>query len=190
MSGTSMPQKIHGIIFTEIIPKLIPEVDTRSLVRLGSIVRKMNRTKVYEPLTDALRKIQWVKLMAIEALSIESDIANAMEPEAIVTYPFGQIRHALAVTDALLHTKSALDSIAVFLADFLELRAKGGHRDFKIPEFRTEIYSNDPILATRLKTLEPWFLELQDVRDEWIHRSTIRNMLIIGQSECGPFPVP
>lgn len=190
MSGTSMPQKIQGIIFTEIIPQLIPEVDTRSLVRLGSIVRKANRTKVYEPMTDALRKIQWVKLMAIEALSIESDIANAMEPEAIVTYPFGQIRHALAVTDALLHTKSALDSIAVFLADFLKLRAKGAQRDFKIPEFRQEIYSNDPILGTLLEPLDAWFRELQDVRDEWIHRSSIRNLLIIGPSACGTLPIP
>lgn len=190
MSSTGMPLKIQGIIFTEIIPDLIPEVDTRSLVRLGSITRKMNRTKFYDPLTDALRKIQWVKLMAIEALSIESDITNAMEPETIVTYPFGQIRHALAVTDALLHTKSALDSIAVFLADFLKLRAKGAQRDFKILEFREEVYSNDPILGTRLKHLDPWFRELQDVRDEWIHRSSIRNLLIIGPSECGPLPIP
>jgi hypothetical protein len=184
------PQEIKGIIFTEIIPNLIPEVDTRSLVRLGSIVRKMNRTAVYEPLTDALRKIQWVKLAAIEAQSIESEITNAMEPGVIVSYPFGQIRHSLAVTDALLHTKSALDSIAVFLADFLRLRAQGGNRDFKKPEFRNEIYSNDLILSTRLKTLEPWFQELQEVRDEWIHRSSIRNMLIIGPSECGPLPIP
>jgi hypothetical protein len=185
-----MPQKIQGIIFTEIIPKLIPEVDTRNLVRLGSIARKMNRTRAYEPLTDALRKIQWVKLTAIEALSIETEIANATEPGAIVSYPFGQIRHSLAVTDALIHTKSALDSIAVFLADFLKLDAKGANRDFKKPEFREEIYSNDPILGTRLKALEPWFQELQEIRDEWIHRSSIRNMLIIGPSDCGPLPIP
>jgi len=186
----SFPQEIKGIIFTEIIPNLIPEVDMQSLVRLGSIVRKINRSAVYEPLTDALRKIQWVKLTAIEAQSIESEIANAMEPSAIVTYPFGQIRHSLAITDALLHTKSALDSIAVFLADFLKLRARGANRDFKKPEFREEIYSNDFVLATRLKTLEPWFQELQEVRDEWIHRSSIRNMLIVGPSECGPLPIP
>jgi hypothetical protein len=190
MSSTGMPQKLQGIIFTEIIPKLIPEVDTRSLVRLGSIVRKMNRTKVYEPLTDALRKIQWIKLTAIEALSVEGDIANAMEPGAIVSYPFGQIRHSLAVTDALIHTKPALDSIAVFLADLLRLEAKGANRDFKKPEFREEIYSNDLTLGTRLKTLEPWFRELQEIRDEWIHRSSIRNMLIVGPSECGPLPIP
>jgi hypothetical protein len=185
-----MPQKVQGVIFTEIIPKLIPEVNTRNLVRLGSIVRKMNRARAYEPLTDALRKIQWVKLTAIEALSIETDIISAMEPGAIVSYPYGQIRHSLAVTDALLHTKSALDSIAVFLADFLKLRAKGANRDFKKPEFREEVYSNDPVLGMQLKALEPWFQELQEIRDEWIHRSSIRNMLIVGPSDCGPLPIP
>lgn len=51
------------------------------------------------------------ELTAIKALSIEIEIANAMEPCAIVSYPFGQIRHSLAVTDAPIYTKSALDSV-------------------------------------------------------------------------------
>lgn len=190
MSSTGMPQKIEGIIFTEIVPNLIPEIDPRNLIRLGSIVRKLNRSRLYRPMTDALRKIQFVKLMTIEALAIESEIASQMEPNAVVSYPYGQIRHSLAVTDALIHTKSALDSVAVFLTDFLRLRARGGNRDFKLTNFRKELYSNDPILEKLLGPFEPWFRELQEIRDELIHRSSIRNMLIIGPSECGILPIP
>lgn len=185
-----MPQIIQGIIFTEIIPQLIPEIDPINLIRLGSIVRKLNRSDLYRPLTDALRKIQLAKLMTIDALSIESEIASKLEPNVVVSYPYGQIRHSLAVTDVLIHTKSSLDSIAIFLTDFLKLRARGGQRDFKLTEFRRELYSNDPILESQLKSLEPWFLELQVMRDELIHRSSIRNMLIIGPSECGILPIP
>ena len=86
-----MPQKIQGIIFTEIIPKLIPEVDTRNLVRLGSIARKMNRTRAYEPLTDALRKIQWVKLTAIEALSIERSRHRIATPHTSIAITSGNL---------------------------------------------------------------------------------------------------
>jgi hypothetical protein len=80
MSGTGLPRNIQGIIFTEIIPQLIPEVNTADLIRLGSIVRKTNRTTVYEPLTDALRKIQWVKAVGLEAANIDQDLEAQLEP--------------------------------------------------------------------------------------------------------------
>jgi len=128
--------------------------------------------------------------MSLEAVSIERDIAGQMEPGSTVSYPFGQVKHSLAVTDSMIHTKSALDSMAVFLTDLLRLNARGAERDFKHPEFRREVSTKDPILRARMKELEPWFIELQGIRDEWIHRSSIRNMLIIGPSDVGVLPIP
>jgi hypothetical protein len=189
-SSASMPQEIKGIIFTEILPPLIPEVSPVDLVRLGAIVRKKNRSEAYEPLTDSLRKIQWVKLTSLEAVSIEREMVSQTEPGSIVSYPFGQVKHSLAVTDSMIHTKSALDSMAVFLTDLLRLNARGAGRDFKHPEFRREVSTKDLILGVRMKELEPWFIELQEIRDEWIHRSSIRNMLIIGPSDVGVLPIP
>jgi hypothetical protein len=186
----SFPEQIQGIIFTEVVPKLTPEIDSASLIRLGSIVRHEHKEKLYEPLPDALRKIQWVKLMAIEAISIDDEITANMEPNKIASYPYGQMRHALSVTGALFHTKSAVDSIAVFLTDFLKLTAQKGDRDFKKPKFRAELNTSDPTLGSRLKEFEPWFEALQEIRDEWIHRSSIRCMLISGPSEVGALPIP
>jgi hypothetical protein len=184
------PPEVQGIIFTEVVPQLTPEIETANLIRLGSIVGKIRHEKLYEPLTDALRKIQWVKLMAIEAISIDNEITNAMEPNKFVSYPYGQMRHAISVTGVLFHTKSAIDSIAVFLTDFLKLKARGGDGDFKKEQFRREVGANDPILGERLKVFETWFQGLQEIRDEWIHRSSIRCMLIEGPSECGALPIP
>lgn len=188
--SVGLPQEIEGIIFTEIIPQLVPEVNLADLIRLGTIVRKKNRSQAYEPLTDSLRKIQWVKLVSLEAISIERDIASQMEPGAAVSYPFGQVKHSLAVTDSMIHTKSALDSMAVFLTDFLKLNARGAERDFKHPTFRHELSTKDRILGARIRELEPWFAELQGIRDEWIHRSSVRNMLIIGPSDVDVLPIP
>ena len=188
--ATPLPKEIQGIIFTEVVPKLTPEIDSASLIRLGSIVRKKNTVKLYEPLPDAFRKIQWVKLMAIEAISIDAEITVNKVPNKIVSYPYGQMRHALSVTGALFHTKSAVDSIAVFLTDFFKLKAQGGDRDFKKSKFRSELYASDSVLASRLKEFEPWFEKLQEYRDEWIHRSSIRCMLVNGPSECGALPIP
>jgi hypothetical protein len=131
MSTPSFPKKLKGIIFTEIIPQFLPEVNPKKLVELGAIVRKKGRTQMYEPLTDSLRKIQWVKLVGLKAIAIEKEIAEAMEPNTLVMNPLGQTAHALCVTDCLVHTKSALDSMAVFLTALLNLDAKGGDRDFK-----------------------------------------------------------
>jgi hypothetical protein len=121
MSGADLPNKIQGIIFTEIIPELIPEIDTAALIRLGSIVRKTNRTALYEPLTDALRKVQWVKAVGLEAAAIEQEMESELEPGVILSNPFDQMKHSLAVTDAIIHTQSALDSLAVFLNNFLNV---------------------------------------------------------------------
>jgi hypothetical protein len=184
------PEKLKGLIFTEIIPQFLPEVNPKKLVDLGAIVREKNRTQMYEPLTDSLRKIQWVKLVGLKAVTIEKQIIDVMEPNTLVVDPLGQTAHALCVTDCLVHTKSALDSMAVFLTDLLSLNAKGGDRDFKKTKFRQLISEKDSFLKHKIKKLEPWFKQLQDIRDEWIHRSSIRCRLVHGKSEVGVLPIP
>jgi len=184
------PKQIQGIIFTEVIPQLTPEISASDLIKLGSLVRKANRVTIYLPLTYAFRKIQWTKLLALEANSIIDEISKAQSPGVIVGYPYGQMKHSIAVTDSILHTKSALDSMAVFLTNLLGLSAKGGDRDLKEGSFRTAILNHDDSLGTEIQKFQPWFDELQEIRNEWIHRSTIRSMLIIGPSECGPLPIP
>jgi len=190
MDSPQFPKKLKGLIFTEIIPQFLHEVNPKKLVELGAIVREKNRTQLYEPLTDSLRKIQWVKLVGLKAIAIEKEIIDAMEPNTLVMDPLGQTAHALCVTDCLVHTKSALDSIAVFLTNLLSLEAKGGDRDFKKPKFRQLIAEKDLFLKHTIKELEPWFRQLQDIRDEWIHRSSIRSRLIHGQSKVGALPIP
>lgn len=162
----------------------------RELVELGAIVREKNRTQMYEPLTDSLRKIQWVKLVGLKAIVIEREIITVMEPNTLVMDPLGQTAHALCVTDCLVHTKSALDSMAVFLTNLVSLDAKGGDRDSKKPKFRQLIAEKDLFLKHKIKKLEPWFKQLQDIRDEWIHRSSIRSRLIHGKNKVGVLPIP
>ena len=190
MSLLPFLEKIKGVIFTEIIPQFLSEVDPKKLVELGAIVRKKGRTEIYEPLTDSLRKIQWVKLVGLKATAIEKDIAGAMEPKTLAMDPLGQTVHALCVTDCLLHTKSALDSMAVFLTSLLNLDVKGGNRDFKKPKFRQLIAEKDPMLKHKIKKLLHWFEQLQEIRDEWIHRSSVRCKLIHGPSKVGVLPIP
>jgi len=190
MSLPPFPKRLKGAIFTEIIPQFLPEVNPKKLVELGAIVRKKGQTQMYEPLTDSLRKIQWVKLFGLKAIAIEKEIANAMEPNTLVMNPLGQTAHALCVTDCLVHTKSALDSMAVFLTSLLNLDAKGGDRDFKKPRFRQLIAEKDLFLKHKIKKLEHWFKQLQEIRDEWIHRSSIRCRLIHGPSKVGVLPIP
>jgi len=190
MSLPPFPKKIEGIIFTEIIPQFLPEVNPKKLVELGAIIRKKGRTQIYEPLTDSLRKIQWVKLVGLKAIAIEKEIADKMEPNILVMNPLGQTAHALCVTDCLVHTKSALDSMAVFLTSLLNLDAEGGDRDFKKDRFRKLIAEKDLMFKHQMRRLRDWFKQLQEIRDEWIHRSSIRCRLIHGPSKVGVLPIP
>ena len=184
-----VPEKLNTI-FTEIVRDLLPEVNPKKLFELSTIVMKKGRTQMYGPLTDALRKIQWVKLVGLKAIAIEKEIAVAMEPNTLVTDPLGQTAHSLCVTDCLVHTKSALDSMAVFLTSLLNLGAHGGDRDFKKERFRKLVAEKDPMLKHQIRKLRRWFRDLQMIRDEWIHRSSIRSRLIHGPSRVGLLPIP
>lgn len=185
-----MPKKLKGTFFTEIVPDLIPEISQRTLVRLGAIIHQRERQQVFQPLSDALRKIQWVKFVGLRAMVIEEDIRSQSEPGILLTHPLGQIDHALSVTDCIIQTKSALDSIAVFLNTYLDINAIGGDRDFKKGAFRQSIIEKDKILGKKIKQLESWFNYIQSIRDEWIHRSSIRSLIISGPSDVGVLPIP
>jgi len=160
------------------------------LIYLSAIIRYKKREQIYRPLTDALRKIQWVKLYGYHAINIENEIARQMEPEVLIFEPIGQIIHAMSVTNLVVHTKSALDSIAIFLTQLYNIKIKGGDRDLKKKSFREQVAVTDLQLGKEILTLERWLDDLQAIRDEWLHRTSMRSIIIYGPSEVGIMPVP
>lgn len=182
MSFPEFPQKLEGsLFFREIIPELVPEFSPFKLAMLGLIVEKKGKTRMYESLRHSLRKIQWVKLVGLKAIHVEEEMIKAVEPNSVVSDPLRQIAHSLCVTDCLIHTKSALDSMAVFLTDLLGLPQKAGDRDFKKLGFRQSVFQKDAFLKHQIKKLEPWLIELQAIRDDWIHIKTIESISVQGK---------
>jgi len=191
MSLPNFPEKMEGsLFFREIMPQFLPEYSPFKLALLGLIVEKKGKTRIYEALRYSLRKIQWVKLIGLKAIYLEEEISKAVEPNTLVLDPLRQTVHSLCVTDCLIHTKSALDSMAVFLTDLLGLDQKAGDRDFKKLGFRQSVCQKDAYLKYKIKKLEPWFLELQEVRDEWIHIKAIESLSVHGKSDVGMLPIP
>lgn len=191
MSLPNFPQKMEGsLFFKEIIPQLLPEYSPNKLAMLGLIVEKKGKTQIYESLRFSLRKIQWVKMMGLKAIYLEEELIKQVKPESLVLDPLRQTAHSLRVTDCLIHTKSALDSMAVFLNDLLGLNKTGGDRDFKKSVFRQAICQKDIFLKSKIDKLEPWFLELQEIRDDWIHIKAIESRSVHGKSEVGMLPIP
>ncbi len=187
-----IPAKIKGAwLWSHVIPQLVGEINFEKLLELGTIVKHKDRTAVYQSLRASLRKIQWTKISGLKAISIEQDIKNRQKPNVLVLDPLGITDHSLSVTDCLIHTKSALDSLGIFLNDLLDLKVKDGkYPDLKHPFFRQQIIDKDPIIGPVIKNLGPWFADLQDLRDEWIHRTSIEDSILIGPSEVGVLPLP
>jgi len=191
MSLPDVPKKLEGsLFFKEIMPQFLQEYSPFKLAMLGLIVEKKGKNRIYESLRFSLRKIQWVKLVGLKAIHLEEELSKAVEPNCVVLDPLSQTAHSLCVTDCLIHTKSALDSMAVFLTDLLGLDQKGGDRDFKKLRFRQAVCQKDVYLKYQIKKLEPWFSELQEVRDEWIHIKAIESLSVHGKSDVGMLPIP
>jgi hypothetical protein len=182
-------EKLEAMYFTEVIPQMLPEIDFLKLLNLGGLVRFQKKTEIYESLRTSLRKIQWVKFVGIRAIAIEEDIKKQVAPHQLLMDPLGQIDHSLCITDLLIHTKSALDAMAIFLTDFLKIEAKKSKRDLKIPEFREAVKKADFRLGATVDGLESWLDEIQKIRDEWIHRESIRSFIINGPCEVGLLPI-
>lgn len=149
------PSPELSLFFNQIIPQLIPEYSPIKLATLGVIVLKKGKLEMYDSLRYSLRKIQWVKLAGFKAIHIEKEMAKGVEPNSLIEDPLRQVAHSLCITDCLIHTKSALDSMAVFLTDFLSLQWKGGDRDFKKDPFRRSICQKDMYLKHKIQKLEP-----------------------------------
>lgn len=177
-------------IFTEVIFQLVPEVDYSDLVYLSQLLKIRKREEIYGPLADALRKIQWTKLASMEAIAIEKETVKLVEDEVIAFYPAGQVQYAKAVFDVVILTKSALDSVAVFLTELLSIPATREQRDFKRGSFRKQIIEKDTVIGQNTKSLEQWFRDVQDLRDKWIHRISTRIFVTFGPTEIGLLPVP
>jgi hypothetical protein len=191
MGLPELPQKMEGsLFFREILPQFLQDYSPFKLAMLGLIVEKKGKTRLYESLRFSLRKIQWVKLIGLKAIQLEADLLQQVEPNCLVLDPLRQTAHSLCVTDCLIHTKSALDSMAVFLTDLLGLPQKLGDRDFKKLGFRQAVCQKDAFLKHQIKGLEPWFLELQGMRDEWIHIRAIESLSVHGKSDVGMLPIP
>jgi hypothetical protein len=177
-------------IFTEVVFQIIPEIDYNDLVYLSQLLKVNRREGIYIPLTDALRKIQWTKLSSMEAIAIEKEAVEHVEEGVIAFNPIGQAQHAKAVFEFITHTKSTLDSLAVFLTELLSIPAAGGQRDFKHKKFCEQITQRDAVIGQSVESLEQWFTDVQDRRDKWIHRTSTRIFIASEPSEIGLLPIP
>lgn len=178
-------------IFTGVIFVLLPEANYDDLVYLSHIVKTKQRVLLYEPLNDALIKIQIAKLAGLEASSIEKYIADHMEEGSIVYDPLGQAEHIKAISQFIVYAKASLDSMAVFLTGLLSIPVKReSERDFKHKNFRKQVMQKDTILGERVNSLKQWFIDLQNIRDAWIHWTSPRIVQIIESTEVGLLPIP
>lgn len=184
-----MPKEFPHM-FTEVVFQLIPEINYDDLVYLSQLVKLNRREKLYSPLADTLRKIQWAKLASIEAITLEKEAVKMTEDKVIVFWPVGQAQYAKAICDFIFHTKSSLDSMAVFLTEFLSIIASGGKRDFKLKKFREQVMERDAVIGKHVKFIEQWFIDLQNLRDKWIHRISTRIFLASPLGEVGLLPIP
>lgn len=183
-----LPEKAPHF-FTEVVFQFVPEVNYEQIVCLSKIGKIKGEVSRYSPLRDALRKIQWANLAGFEATAVEKEIANEMQESKIAYYPSGMARHAKAMIECVTHAKAALDSIAVFLTEFLHLPAKRGQRDLRHQSFRTQLANKDTTLGNYIKSIEHWLDDLVKRRDMWIHWSSPMVPLIIGPSQVGILPI-
>ena len=181
-------------IFTGVLFQLLSEVDYHDLVYLSQLLKINKREEIYVPLTDALRKIQWAKLASIEAVAREKGIEKDIEQveEGVIAFnPVGQTQHAKAVFEFVIHTKAALDSIAVFLTELLSIPVKrDSERDFKHKKFCEQVMRKDAVIGHNTRCLEQWFLGVQDRRDKWIHRTSTIIFIAMPPGEIGLLPIP
>jgi hypothetical protein len=125
--NSSLPDQLPHIFF-EIAFELLPEVSYDDLVYLSGLVRSQHREQVYSSLVDAIRKVQWAKISAIDAAANDAVLTAQYDgsDDTILNDVAGQIRHAKALLELVSHGKAALDSLAVFLNDVLNLGLSGG----------------------------------------------------------------
>ncbi len=196
-SSSPLPNQFPHI-FYEIAFELLPEVSYDDLVYLSLLVRSQHRERAYSSLVDAVRKVQWAKLSAIDAAAIDAVLAAQYDgTETVLNDVAGQIRHAKALLELISHGKAALDSLAVFLSSVLNLGFSGGQCDLRHDVFKKKLQSADASLGEFLKAESAW-LQLNSpastsiiaARDECVHRGFLDVAFMWPPSEVGVLPVP
>jgi hypothetical protein len=174
----SLPARFPHMFF-EVAFELLPEINYDDIVYLSIIARERNREEVYSPLVDALRKIQWAKISALDSITVDIALTQEYEEGSLLQDPVGQIKHTKSLLEFIAQGKAALDSMAVFLNDLLSLGFNGGQRDFRRAKFRTRLQDSDGVIGSFLQAESRW-LEINSsgsdsilaVRDEWLHRGS------------------
>ena len=191
-----LPEKFPHI-FVDIAWDMLPEMPYKDLVYLSQLVMQSGREKLYEPLVDCLRKIQWAKLAGLEAIIIERRIVEQAGPQVIPFDPVGQVQHMKALFDFVAHGKASLDSLAVFLNELLGLDRRGGNRDFRKANFFQAVCDSDNIIGQHIKALREWLDKDRDTsdsiiatRDQWLHRGRPAITAMFPPTEIGYLPIP
>jgi len=197
MSAT-LPEKFPHI-FLEVEFQLLPELNYDDLIFLSLLVRAQHRDRMYAALVDAVRKIQWMKLSSIDAVTVDATLVAQYDgsPHVVLNDPVGQIRHAKSLLELISQGKAALDSLAVFLNDLLALGYSGGERDFRRNAFKTTVGSAHAPLKTFLDAESQWLqlnntasTSIVSARDEWLHRGFPDVAFMWPPTEVGVLPIP
>jgi hypothetical protein len=196
--STTLPDKFPHIFF-EVAFQLLPELKYDDLVYLSLLVRAQQRELLYSPLVDAVRKVQWMKLSSMDAITLDAALVAQYDgsPDVVLNDPVGQIRHAKALLELISHGKAALDSLAVFLNDLLALGYSGGERDLRRNTFKTNLGSSHASLESFLRAESHWLqlnstvsTSIVSARDEWLHRGFPDVAFMWPPSEVGVLPIP
>jgi hypothetical protein len=195
--NSSLPDKLPHF-FYEIAFELLPELNYDDVVYLSLLAKTQHREAGYSQLVDAVRKTQWAKLSALDALTIDATLTALYEgTDTVLNDVAGQIRHARALLELISHGKAALDSLAVFLSGVFNLGFSGGQRDFRHDAFKKKLQSADASLGAFLKAESTWLqrnspasTSIIAARDECVHRGFLDVAFMWPPSEVGVLPVP
>jgi hypothetical protein len=198
ITNSLMPDKFPHIFF-EVVFEVLPELSYDELVYLSQLARDQQREPVYSSLVDAVRKVQWMKLSAMDATFIDGVLVGQYDAsdDVILNDPVGQIRHAKALLELVSHGKAALDSLAVFLNDLMGLGYSGGDRDLRREAFKKKLGSSHASLEPFLRAESNWLrlniptsTSIVSARDEWLHRGFPDVAFMWPPSEVGVLPIP
>jgi len=110
---TMTQEALH--FFTGVAFDLMPDVGYADLEELSQRAKYNGRSHHYAAAREALQKVQWAKISAMQAVSVEEEIIAQYKPGVLSLHPLGQVQHAKALFELVAHAKSALDSLSVCL---------------------------------------------------------------------------
>jgi hypothetical protein len=142
-------------IFTGLLPEFLKELEWPELLYLSDLARATTNERRYLSLGDALRKLQWARLSAVECGEFERMTEEELSSvgTALLYEPIGQLRHQKARCDFVAHCKASLDALTVFLVQRLDIPLRGGGRDLRRQDCRDKISAADTVIGLELRTL-------------------------------------